>query len=165
MLTQAMHSGDHVLKQLPHFSAELLERCKEKKVENVFDLLELEDDDRLEVLKMNDSELTEVARFCNNYPSVDIEHELTTKSPRAGKRKNLRDFSQHKFLGESIQLSVTLERDNDINGAAPPVIAPYYPQKRKDEGWWLVLGDPEANQLLAIKRLTVQVVSNEKFEK
>lgn len=45
-----------------------------------------------------------------------------------------------------------MERENDINDFAPPVIAPYYPQKRKEEGWWLVIGNPESNQLLSIKR-------------
>lgn len=45
-----------------------------------------------------------------------------------------------------------MERENDINEFAPPVVAPYYPQKRKEEGWWLVIGDPELNQLLSIKR-------------
>lgn len=56
------------------------------------------------------------------------------------------------FRGETLAISVKMERENDINGFAPPVVAPYYPQKRKEEGWWLVIGAPESNQLLSIKR-------------
>ncbi|CAN4100513.1 unnamed protein product [Withania somnifera] len=36
-----------------------------------------------------------------------------------------------------------------------PVLAPGYP-KDKEEGWWLVVGDIESNQLVAIKRVNLQ---------
>lgn len=45
-----------------------------------------------------------------------------------------------------------MERENDINGMAPPVVAPLFPQKRKEEGWWLVIGDNANNNLFSIKR-------------
>lgn len=34
------------------------------------------------------------------------------------------------------------------------MIAPHYPTP-KTEGWWLVVGDPETNRLLANKRVTI----------
>lgn len=46
-----------------------------------------------------------------------------------------------------------------MNGYAPPVVAPFYPQKRKEEGWWLVVGDPATNQLLSIKRYYTYIVN------
>jgi len=58
---------------------------------------------------------------------------------------------------------VTLEREDDDAEAVGQVIAPFYPQK-KDEGWWLVLGDVKTNTLLAIKRLTVQKKANVKLD-
>lgn len=57
-----------------------------------------------------------------------------------------------------------MERDNPINGFAPPVVAPFYPQKRKEEGWWLIVGDPETNQLLSIKRLTINESAEAKLD-
>ena len=36
-----------------------------------------------------------------------------------------------------------------------PVIAPYFPTKR-EEGWWVIIGEPKTNTLLSIKRLTLQ---------
>ncbi len=57
-----------------------------------------------------------------------------------------------------------MERENDVNGFAPPVVAPFYPQRRKEEGWWLVLGEPATNQLLAIKRLTVNAEADAQLE-
>ena len=35
------------------------------------------------------------------------------------------------------------------------VPAPFFPSK-KDEGWWVVVGDPATKTLLAIKRITLQ---------
>merc|ERR1719210_2240516 len=46
MLTQAMWNKDSYLKQLPHFTSETIQRCKnyeEQEVESVFDIMELDD--------------------------------------------------------------------------------------------------------------------------
>ncbi|WKX97568.1 hypothetical protein Q1695_013326 [Nippostrongylus brasiliensis] len=140
MLTQAMYSNESYLKQLPHCNAGLLERSKQKKVESVFELLELDDDDRRDILRMEDVQLADVAKFCNNYPSIEVEHELENDTVT---------------IGDTLLVNVTMERENHINGLAPPVVAPLFPQKRKEEGWWLVVGDPSANALYSIKRLTI----------
>lgn len=137
MLTQAMYSNEPYLKQLPHCSAALLERAKAKEVTSVFELLELENDDRSDILQMEGAELADVARFCNHYPSIEVATELENDVVTSN---------------DNLMLAVSLERDNDIDGLAPPVVAPLFPQKRKEEGWWLVIGDSESNALLTIKR-------------
>ena len=43
------------------------------------------------------------------------------------------------------------------------VHAPRYP-KAKEEGWWLVIGDPKANSLLCIKRFTLSLKAKLKLE-
>jgi len=156
MLMQAMYSNESHIKQLPHCTLELLERCKEKGVTSIFDLLELEED-RIDLLAMNQTQLSDAALFCNNYPSIEIRHEVTTSKPR---------------IGQPVEVVVDLERENDIDGFAPPVIAPFFARypypagnvpflshrycpENLEEGWYLVIGDPESNQLLSIKRLTV----------
>ncbi|PAV56692.1 hypothetical protein WR25_04976 isoform F [Diploscapter pachys] len=140
MLTQAVYSSESYLKQLPHCTNSLLERAKEKKVESIFELLELDDDVRSEILQMEDAELADVAKFCNNYPSIEVEHELSAETVKES---------------EQIVVMVSMERENHVDGLAPPVIAPLFPQKRKEEGWWLVVGDPTNNTLYSIKRLTI----------
>ncbi|KAJ1371622.1 hypothetical protein KIN20_033608 [Parelaphostrongylus tenuis] len=140
MLTQAMYSNESYLKQLPHCNSGLLERAKQKKVESVFELLELDDDDRRDILRMEDVHLADVAKFCNNYPSIEVEHELESDTVT---------------VGDTLLVNVAMERENHINGLAPPVVAPLFPQKRKEEGWWLVVGDPSSNALYSIKRLTI----------
>ena len=45
MVTQAMWSKDSYLKQLPHFSKDLIDGCVQRGVESIFDIMELEDED------------------------------------------------------------------------------------------------------------------------
>ena len=44
--------------------------------------------------------------------------------------------------GRPVVVNVNLEREDEQPG---PVIAPFFPQKR-EEGWWLVIGDPKNNR-------------------
>ncbi|KAL1138953.1 hypothetical protein AAG570_009015 [Ranatra chinensis] len=138
MLTQAMWSKDSYLKQLPHFSNDIIKRCQEKDVETVFDLMELDDEDRVKLLQLSDSQMVDVARFCNRYPNIELTYEIQEKDRIKS--------------GSSVVVNVSLEREDEVTG---PVIAPFFPQKR-EEGWWVVIGDPKANTLLSIKRLTLQ---------
>ncbi|KAJ3643308.1 hypothetical protein Zmor_026030 [Zophobas morio] len=146
MVTQAMWSKDPLLKQLPHFTADIVKRCKDKKVETVFDIMELEDEDRSRLLQLTDAQMADVARFCNRYPNIELKHEVLDKDKI--------------HSGSSVHVAVQLEREDEVNG---PVIAPFFPQKR-EEGWWVVIGDPKSNSLLSIKRLTLQQKARVKLD-
>ncbi|XP_046850049.1 U5 small nuclear ribonucleoprotein 200 kDa helicase-like [Xenia sp. Carnegie-2017] len=146
MVTQAMWSKDSYLKQIPHFSNELIKRFTEKEVESVFDVMELEDEERKEMLKMEDSQLADVARFCNRYPNIELAYDIEDKD-------NIK-------AGWPVVVHVDLEREDDQSGA---VIAPFFPGKR-EEGWWLVIGDSKANSLISIKRLTLQQKARVKLD-
>lgn len=111
MVTQAMWSKDSCLKQLPHFTNEIVKRCQDKEIETVFDIMELEDEDRVKLLQLSDSQMADVARFCNRYPNIDMNFEVIDKE-----RIN---------SGSSVNVVVQLEREDDITG---PVIAPLFPQ-------------------------------------
>ncbi|PZC70713.1 hypothetical protein B5X24_HaOG215019 [Helicoverpa armigera] len=101
MVTQAMWAKDSYLRQLPHFTTELVQRCSEKGVETVFDVMELEDNARAKLLQLSPTEMADVARFCNRYPNVELTYE------------------------------------------------------KREEGWWVVIGDPKSNTLLSIKRVSL----------
>ncbi|XP_024008125.1 LOW QUALITY PROTEIN: DExH-box ATP-dependent RNA helicase DExH12 [Eutrema salsugineum] len=144
MVTQGMWERDSMLLQLPHFTKDLAKRCQEnpgKSIETVFDLVEMEDEERQELLKMKDSELLDIARFCNRFPNIDLTYEVVG--------------SEEVTPGKEVTLQVMLERDMEGRTEVGPVDAPRYP-KTKEEGWWLVVGDTETNQLLAIKRVSLQ---------
>lgn len=79
MVTQAMWSKDQYLKQLPHFSAENVNRCLDKGIDTVFDIMELEDEERNELLQLTDLQMTDVARFCNRYPNIELTYDVQEK--------------------------------------------------------------------------------------
>jgi pre-mRNA-splicing helicase BRR2 len=79
MVTQAMWKRDSYLKQLPHFSADIIKRCLEKNIETIFDVMEMEDNDRNELLKLSEAEMADVARFCNRYPNIELNYEVADK--------------------------------------------------------------------------------------
>ncbi|PKC16297.1 Sec63-domain-containing protein [Rhizophagus irregularis] len=142
MCVQALWDSESPLKQIPYFMADVIKRCEEREIDNVFGIMELEDDERNEILQMDGRQLYEVARYVNRYPSIDVkfgirdEDELVAGSQGALDVKLIREVN---------------EEDDEVVG---PVIAPFFPHK-KDEGWWIVIGDTEKNSLLGIKRVTL----------
>lgn len=77
MLTQAVWHKDSYLRQLPHFDADRITKCREAGVESIFDLMELEDAARGALLEgLSQVEVADVARFCNRYPDVEVNYEL-----------------------------------------------------------------------------------------
>ncbi|XP_043274954.1 putative U5 small nuclear ribonucleoprotein 200 kDa helicase isoform X2 [Venturia canescens] len=146
MVTQAMWSKDSYLKQLPHFTSETIKRCTEKGVETVFDVMELEDGDRNRLLQLTDAQMADVAKFCNRYPNIEMSYEVQDKDKL--------------HSGGTVNVVVQLEREDEVTG---PVVAPFFPQKR-EEGWWVVIGDSRTNSLLSIKRLTLQQKAKVKLD-
>lgn len=146
MVTQAMWSKDSYLKQLPHFTQEIIRRCTEREVETVFDIMELEDNTRNRLLQLSDAQMTDVAKFCNRYPNIEMSYDIHDK--------------ERLHSGRTVNVTVQLEREDEVVG---PVIAPFFPQKR-EEGWWVVIGDPKQNSLLSIKRLTLQQKAKVKLD-
>ena len=133
-----------MLLQLPHFDRELARKCQEnpgKSIETIFDLVDMEDDERRELLQMDDSKLHDIARFCNRFPNIDMTYDVLD--------------SEDIRPGDKVTLQIALERELEGRSEVGPVDAPRYP-KAKEEGWWLVVGDTNSNQLLAIKRVALQ---------
>ena len=74
MIVQGCWSQDSYLKQIPHMTPDRLKRAGEKQIEHVIDLIDLEEEDRNHVLQMSDGEMQDVIRYCNRYPSIDVDH-------------------------------------------------------------------------------------------
>lgn len=100
--------------------------------------MEMQDEDRVELLQLSTSKLADVARFCNQYPNIEISYDIPDKNDVTA--------------GSTVHVNVAIERADEELG---PVIEPLFPQKR-EEGWWLVIGEQESNALVSIKRLTLQ---------
>ena len=150
MLVQGMWERDSALLQLPHFTPALAKACAAAGVEGVFDLMEMEDDERTALLAMSPQQIADVARVANRYPSIDLSFEVEDEDEVAS--------------GDGVTVVVSLQREGDEEQkGAPKVAAPRFP-KEKEEGWWLVIGDVGANALMCIKRITLQAKAKVKLD-
>lgn len=150
MVTQGMWDKDSALLQLPHVDAECAQRCIEAGIESVYNVVDMEDDKRASVLQMSDEQMGDLAAACNRYPNVEVNYSVVD--------------GDEIETGDTVTVVVDLERemdeDEDVLG---PVIAPRYP-KKKEESWWLVVGDAKKGTLAAIKRVTLTRKSKVKLE-
>jgi len=76
MCVQGMWERDSPLLQLPHFDRALATAAAAAGVESVFDLMDMEDEDRQALLQMSPAQLADVARVANAYPNVDVAHQV-----------------------------------------------------------------------------------------
>jgi len=134
MIVQAMWVDDSPLLQLPHFDDELIRKCKKAGIEDINDLLNMDDDDRVKLLNMSEKQLEDVADVCNKYPNVNMEYQI---------------LDEEIFSGETAEIEVSLQREDE--DYIDLVYAPYFP-KEKEEFVWVVLGDYNKNKLYALKR-------------
>lgn len=151
MVVQGLWNKDHVLKQIPHFTDEIIKRCLahqgEEPVESVFDILTLEDDVRNDLLRLPDDKMADVAVFCNNYPNVEVSFKVQDPD--------------NVTAGDPVQITVQLEREVDEEEMTEEemadlgtVSAPLYPYEKK-EAWWVVVGDTSSNSLHSLKRVNL----------
>jgi pre-mRNA-splicing helicase BRR2 len=123
-----------------------VERCHAAGVKRVEDIAELDEEQIEKVLQLVPEQMAQAAEFCNAYPAVEMSFALQSSTVSAG---------------SAVDVAVTLERVADADDeqagsddALGKVIAPFFP-KPKLEQYWLVIGDPEANALLSIKKITL----------
>lgn len=152
MVVQGLWNKDNVLKQIPHFTDEIIKRCQEyegdEPIEAIFDILSLDDDVRSQLLQLPDEKMSDVAIFCNRYPNIDVTF-------------NVQD-PDDVTAGDPVRIVVALEREVDEEEMTEDelaelgkVAAPLFPVEKK-EGWWVVIGDASKNSLLSLKRVNLR---------
>lgn len=141
MIVQATTSNSSSLLQLPHFTMSLIDKAKKAKVEDVFDVMNMDDKPREALFEgLSQSQMMDIARACNRFPCITCDYKVQNQD-------DLR-------AGASARILVRLGRDGmEDETSLSPVVAPYYP-KEKEESWWLVVGGPNS-ALVAIKRITI----------
>lgn len=148
MVVQAMWDRDSPLKQIPHFTPEVVKAANGYGIKDIFDFLEAMNPEEnpqysqlIKAMGLSQKQLTEAANFTNKYPDVSLEFEV--EDP-----ENLQ-------AGEPSYLNIQIDREDEEDDEVDLVVhAPFYPAK-KMENWWLVVGDEGSKTLLAIKRVTV----------
>ncbi|KAJ5232624.1 Helicase C-terminal [Penicillium chermesinum] len=158
MVVQAMWDRDSPLKQIPHFTPEIIEVAKEFNIHDIFEFMEAMDPDEnkdhatlVKRLGLDNKQLAQAAEFTNNkYPNIALDFEV--------------EDPENITAGEPAYLNVKIEREVDEDEEPDTTVhAPFYPQE-KMESWWLVVGDEKTKSLLAIKRVTVDRKLEQRLE-
>ncbi|MCJ1226445.1 DEIH-box ATPase [Toensbergia leucococca] len=173
MVVQAMWDRDSPLKQIPHFSPEVIKAANSSgyvfdkflspnmkftngtphSVKDIIELMEAMDPSEnknyaslLTSLALSKPQLAQAATFANSkYPNIDLEFVLEAPESITA------NAPAH------IKIKIERELDDDDDEEKEPdttVHAPFYPAK-KMENWWLVVGEEKTKSLLAIKRVTI----------
>ncbi|APA06914.1 hypothetical protein SS1G_04434 [Sclerotinia sclerotiorum 1980 UF-70] len=161
MVVQGMWDRDSPLKQIPHFTPEVIKAANESGIKDIFEFMDAMDPSEnpdyealIKRLGLSQTQLAQAAHFTNSkYPNIELDfevedpEEIVSGSPAYIKIKILRD----------------VDEDDDAAEVDTSVHAPFYPAK-KMENWWLVVGDESSKTLLAIKRVTIGKALNLRLE-
>ncbi|OBT71654.1 hypothetical protein VF21_10590 [Pseudogymnoascus sp. 05NY08] len=161
MVVQGMWDRDSPLKQIPHFTPEVIKAANSAGVEDIFGFMEAMDPSEnpnygalVKKLGLTQAQLGQAANFTNSkYPNIELEFEL----------EDPEDIT----AGVPSYIKVKIEREEDEDDESAEVdttvYAPFYPVK-KMENWWLVVGEESTKTLLAIKRITIGKKLNLRLE-
>jgi pre-mRNA-splicing helicase BRR2 len=102
-------------------------------VETVFDILDLEDEDRTRLLAFPAEQLSDIALFCNAYPNIELDFEVEGETPEGAEEEEgvvHREFTAGQSVSMRVQLSRELDEDEEedaeyINGLGKVVAARY----------------------------------------
>lgn len=144
MIIQAVWDVDSPLRQVPYFDAQILSKCATMKIETVYDVMALEDEDREEILTMDNKKLVTVANFINSYPNIEMKYTFEDS-------KNVKTDKMN-------QITVEIIRDDEPDSLS--VVSEKYPNE-KDENWWLVIGELSTRELYAIKKVALKAEKND----
>ncbi|KFY16944.1 hypothetical protein V491_05161 [Pseudogymnoascus sp. VKM F-3775] len=161
MVVQGMWDRDSPLKQIPHFTPEVIKAANSAGVTDIFGFMEAMDPSEnpnyaalVKKLGLTQAQLGQAANFTNSkYPNIELEFEL--------------EDPDNITAGVPSYIKVKIERevDEEDEGAEvdTTVHAPFYPVK-KMENWWLVVGEESTKTLLEIKRITIGKKLNLRLE-
>ncbi|PWA00513.1 hypothetical protein BB558_003420 [Smittium angustum] len=170
MVVQAMWIGrDMPIKQLPHLDVshkDVVAKCKSKHVEAVYDIMEMEDEDRDDLFEgLSSAQVHDIAIFVNRYPTLELD---ATVEPSENPLEGSEDISVA-YSSSDVSIRVNINRDIDQDEVDTlisqqitppgPVISPFFPGT-KDEAWWVVVTHPQSNSLVAVKRVTISASLN-----
>ena len=180
MVVQAMWDRDSPLKQIPHFTPEVIKAANESgyvcstpcksldanyetlhRIKDIFEFMDAMDPENpnyatlIKHLGLSQNQLVQAANFTNSkYPNIELDFEVEDPDEiTAG-------------APAYIKVKITREVDEDEESVEldSTVHAPFYPVKNKMENWWLVVGEESSKTLLAIKRITIGRALNLRLE-
>ena len=73
--------------------------------------MDMDEQERDELLQMSEKEKRDAARFTVKYPNIELNYEVLEKEDICS--------------GSTVNVAVSIEREDEVSG---PIVAPYFPQ-------------------------------------
>jgi len=177
-IVQGLAPGDPPLLQLPGVDSALARRLADAAgVRTAYELLDMEDTARDAIFSGADlrpGALESLADAANRFPSLVV----TLEGRRADALRSNGDTATLDVPSDAATLAVELVREQDTDGdgkaegdgdgdgegegdgegdATPARLAvcPRWPGGGRQDAWWVVVGDPDTNRVLAIKKVVL----------
>ncbi|KAI0567446.1 pre-mRNA-splicing helicase BRR2 [Gracilaria domingensis] len=153
MLVQGIWDQGFPLMQLPHIDRGIaFSLGEEYDVVDIFGFLEMNDEDRSQVLKsLTSRQVLELSEACKVIPNMNdyVIESLSTAADEDGTTMT--------------RMVVTISRneedeessDSQAQNVVPTISAPLYPENR-EEGWWVIVGNPKTNTLLSLRHVALK---------
>mmetsp|Transcript_13654 Transcript_13654/g.49673 ORF Transcript_13654/g.49673 Transcript_13654/m.49673 type:complete len:2207 (-) Transcript_13654:489-7109(-) len=169
MFVQAAWGHESSLLTLPHVYPNVVEEFNRVGIYHVPQLVELILDSspkasqrKREVLTTmreaigNPRKCDELLNVCRRLPVISVETSASKvdREPRVRNDRTVQwklDIKLRRAAGKNAKLGSGQKESERSKGGAPRVYAPLFP-KIKEEGWWLVVGEPQTQELFALKR-------------
>ena len=137
--TQGLWHNSSELLQLPVFDDDLVAKAEGLHVKSIGELVDMDDPLRQQLFAhLDSSQVSRIAEGCNRFPCVDLQI----------------------LQSNDTHVSVRIEYDMDEDQPLSPVISPQFPVPRS-EAWWLVVGCPQSNTILALKKIPLRSSTTE----
>ena len=137
MLIQAMFINQNSLMQLPYFNNDLIKKCVENKINDINDLINMNDNERNELLNnFNEEMMNEIAEICNRIPNIEMKIKINKKT-----------FKINEIA--TVEINLIRDVDDDVN-VLSNVHSNFFPGV-KEENWWIVVC--LMNKIVVIKRI------------
>ena len=111
--------------------------------------MNMEEEDRNSLLRISESDMERLATICNRLPVVELSYEV--------KKADQNDKSKEFQIGETLNLIVTVIRDEEeeeaLQAFTQPVFAQFFPEKKMEE-WWLIVGHVKSGKVLCNRKIT-----------
>ena len=139
MLIQAMFINQNSLMQLPYFNNDLIKKCVENKINDINDLINMNDNERNELLNnFNEEMMNEIAEICNRIPNIEMKIKINKKT-----------FKINEIA--TVEINLIRDVDDDVN-VLSNVHSNFFPGV-KEENWWIVVCLMKENKIVVIKRI------------
>lgn len=127
MLVMAMWDYEHPMRSIPGVSSDMIKELESMKIMNVYDFVDLEDDNLKAAFLERSGAKRLAIRAINRYPSISCSARL---DPEHG-------------------VEVCIEADVDVSD----IIAPLFPSSKREQ-WWVVAASGE-DEVVAVKRVSL----------